>query len=231
MMIERLEEDERQCGWREDGGMYLMGGKLSRPCGRLPFPIPECECCGRAWDHFRGIKRLNAETLMDVNHAPRCGNWYGRARSQELMAPGCEGCAMYKPAKRGWMMWVGNDQYTPTEFLAEAGEQGISKRIVFPPAALVFGLDVVYLAHKKAVVTVGDDGKPETSPGIMATFVPSHLDFVVGDDEKLTEQQERVYDRVNAAFELDPDGPFTRVVQVVRSTTQEELDLDPAPDG
>ena len=94
----------------------------------------------------------------------------------------------------------------------------------------MFGLDVVYLAHKKAVVEMVDD-RPVASPGIFATFVPSHLDFLVGEDEALTEQQERVYQRVNAAFEGDPDGPFTRVVQVTRATTQEELDRGPEQDG
>ena len=167
---------------------------------------------------------------MDVNAQPRCDNWVGRARSKTLEATACIGCAMFQPANRGWMMWVGNDQYTPTEFLTEAQQQGISKRIVFPPAALVFGLDVVYLAHKKAVVEMVDD-RPVASPGIFATFVPSHLDFLVGEDEALTEQQERVYQRVNAAFEGDPDGPFTRVVQVTRATTQEELDRGPEQDG
>lgn len=40
-------ESKRGCGYRKVGGMYLVGGVISAPCDRLPYPLNVCPVCNQ----------------------------------------------------------------------------------------------------------------------------------------------------------------------------------------
>ena len=47
-------EAKRGCGYRKEGGLYLVGGGLSAPCDRMPYPLDRCKTCGGGIKFTRG---------------------------------------------------------------------------------------------------------------------------------------------------------------------------------
>ena len=60
---------------------------------------------------------------------------------------------------------------------------GISKRIAHLPHGFEFGVHWVFLAHLEAYFG---------NPGVMCAFRPTHLDFVVSDENNIPERAERL---------------------------------------
>ena len=131
---------ERGCGFRVPGGNYIMGGNFEVPCDRLPMPIPTCCTCGNTIEFFRGAKNINPLHLFHLH----------RTTPETLIDCTCEvTCPVCYPPLNGWVMWVGEQNYTMRSFMDEARERGVSKRIAQFPKGMNSG-DILYLAFKHA---------------------------------------------------------------------------------
>lgn len=157
-------DEERGCGWRKEGGLYLMGGGWSIGCGRLPLALERCPTCDR------GIKPGRGWTWVD----PR------------PLFP-----AM---TRAGLLWIGGQFYPTPAAFLAEADRLGISRRIAAVPKGLEIGKTWVLLAHRKAIyprvgewIEKGTVLSGEPRPGIFHVFRPDRIEYVVKGSESQAE--------------------------------------------
>lgn len=151
-------EQRRGCGWRKVGGIYLCGGYISVPCDRLPLPLDVCPVCGQGVKVGLGFTKVNPYRLWGIH-----GECTDRLRP----------CFVCDP-KDTWayIMGVGGRYYkTPQDFMQEARQMGISKRIGFIPKDLVLGETIVYLAHPKACQV--------KEPSSLATNSLKHLHIAI----------------------------------------------------
>lgn len=65
-------EPRRGCGYRKEGGLYLVGGGLSAPCGRLPIPLTVCPVCNGGIHPARGWTWVSPRALFGAAGAD-CG--------------------------------------------------------------------------------------------------------------------------------------------------------------
>ena len=166
MEIETRYDQERGCGWREPGGLYLVCGALAEECGRLPLILAACPACGQ------GVKPSRGWTWVD----PRV-----LAGGSPCHLPGrCRTCPLGGGVRRAGLLWVGGQFYaTPGEFVAEAGRLGLSRRIAAIPRGFCVGETWVLLAHRQVVA--GPDGARQ--PAIFAAFRPEAIEYVVKADD------------------------------------------------
>lgn len=165
MTIETRYDSERGCGFRKEGGLYLIGGAPSAPCGLLPLAIPPCPTCSSGIKPSRGWTWVDADRLFAT---VGCGGL------------SCASCPLGQPLGRVGLLWIGEQFYpTPQDFLREARLQGISRRISTVPRDLVIGETGVLLAHRKAIRSV--DGT--FLPGIVSMFRPTAVEYVVTGNE------------------------------------------------
>jgi hypothetical protein len=174
-------ERKRGCGFRKGGGLYLVSGEPMKPCPRLPVPLDVCRCCGQGIKPARGWTWISTEIL---EAARPC---------QFDPVGGCGGCPMRRPALLGaqlGLLWVGERYYpTPGEFLKEALEMGVSRRIRVIPRDFQLGSTWVAFAHRKAIETgngnrdlLGEEEKEHTA-GIFQLFRPTRIEYIVKGDE------------------------------------------------
>ena len=187
-------EAARGCGYRKPGGLYLVSGKLTQPCGKLPIPLHVCSTCGggikpqRAWQTIKPrLLFSGAECRLDVVF----GGTNPSVRAQ------CATCPLggLMPEKGG-LLWIGGAFYkTPEDFMREARVQGISRRIPTIPKDLEVGKTVVYLAHRAVPLGArpcdehrqawSSPGKPDckdclnVKPAVFSAFVPTAVEYVV----------------------------------------------------
>lgn len=178
-------EAKRGCGFRQVGGLYLVtgAGDFFVSCDRLPFPLDECEHCGRAYDQTRGFTWVIPESLLRGEHRIESEKW-GGLRKVSTLCPE-DSCCVCRPqlgGERAGLMWVGQGNYSPEEFRNEGDEMGISKRINNIPKGFVVRKHWIYMAHPQACVPVGDGGKrkrKEKGPGIFMAFIPQKIERIV----------------------------------------------------
>lgn len=176
MEIKESIESARGCGYRKEGGLYLIGGRLATPCGKLPVELNICPCCGQGIKRARGVTWISGKIL----EAQKC-----------LSHLGCQDCEPFRSAtheSKFMLMWVGEKFYpTPTDFAAEATRVGVSKRIHQIPKELVVGKTWVLLAHPKAcfkwIEGKHGDQIPTHTPGIFHGFIPQRIEYIVKGDE------------------------------------------------
>lgn len=176
MGIRSVVDSVRGCGWRKPGGMYLVSGRLTFGCGKLPFPLVSCPTCGQGFHPSRGWTWIDAIDLVDAQPCRKEGD--GGA---------CRFCPLDYPIKfdRVGLLWVGEKFYeTPGAFLDEGMAQGISRRIAQIPRGFEVGRTWVFLAHRKAIL---DPETGERSPGVFAAFIPERIEYIVDGTE--TEEQ------------------------------------------
>lgn len=196
-------EARRGCGYRRVGGLYLEGMGDWSPCCRLPTEIALCPTCGGGIHFSRNIqfmlpKALFAEPPVCLTQMP----------IDQTMRADCPLATIENSTAKIALVWIGAGDYpTPKDFMTEANEQGISRRIATLPKDLTLGVTRVMLAHRKAIKcdtclgagivadiragegvgSVGDtdeaqchdcDGKGYR-PGVFASFVPSKITRVV----------------------------------------------------
>jgi len=166
-----LYENKRGCGYRKKGGMYLMGGKLAQPCGKLPFELKVCPCCGAGVKFSRGFTWVSKELVINQQCASK---------------ENCLNCVPFDGSvDRMGLMWVGKKFYpTSYDFIREARGYGISKRIPNVPRDLVLGKTWVLLAHTKSIFR-----NNEFFPGVFQAFIPEYMDYVVKGTESEDELQ------------------------------------------
>lgn len=164
-------EQQRGCGFRKIGGIYLEGDYHAVPCDRLPYYIEKCPVCDQ------GISFTRAFTWI---------NWYKYAGVHEpcpgisdpcTCEPNCPICYPdeFEPEEnlsiKHGLMFVGESFYTPESFIEEAQRLGISKRLGSIPRELKVGRTWVLLANKKH--------GPEKKPAVFFAFRPSRVVQIV----------------------------------------------------
>ena len=168
MKIPTLHERKRGCGYRTPGGLYLMGPPPGEPCSLLPIELAVCPTCGSGFKPSRGWTWIEPDPItgpgphQSDRHTKRC----------PLGEPGRMG-------DRAGLIWIGEQFYkTPAEFMREAADMGISRRIGGVPNDYVPGKTWVLLAHRKALVKGIDE-----AAGIFTAYRPTHIEYVVKGDE------------------------------------------------
>lgn len=130
-------DKERLCGWRKNG-LYLRADGPSQSCGMLPLMLRDCACCGHAIKLTRGLQRVNVEKLIENE---RCS--YGTDNEN------CRLCLINR-TRMGYLIGVGAKFYkSQWDYMREAIEQGISKRIAQIPRDLEVGKSVILIGHPK----------------------------------------------------------------------------------
>lgn len=172
-------EPVRGCGYRQVGGTYLVGGVLSAPCDRLPYPLAACPICGQGIKIGRAFTEINAFELFGIHK-----------NCTDKVTP----CVMCHPPRNrtSYIMIVGERHYpTPQDFIKEGRKLGVSKRIPFIPKGLKLKQTVIYLAHHKAIIKNGN-GKSdkkgqaqmlEYQTGIFCAFIPSKIEKLVWESQ------------------------------------------------
>lgn len=173
-------ESVRGCGWRKVGGLYLVSDKMSVACGRLPIELSVCPCCGEGIRPARGWTWVDADKLLSqVDPEEECP-------TEEL----CEVCpinaALTGTMGRSGLIWVGKKFYPSThDFMKEAVNMGISRRITAVPNDFVVGETYVLLAHRHAILKnkpeMGEP--PRWAPGIFGVFRPTAVEIIVDGSE------------------------------------------------
>lgn len=141
-----MTEQKRGCGYRKIGGIYLIGGRLTQPCGRLPMPLHICPTCNQGIKQSRGWTWVRPVELLA--HAPLCKTF----GSLDCVTCGLNDPAMMADEKgRCGLLWIGESFYkTPEEFTAEGSILGVCRRVKAPPRGVEVGKTWVMLAHPKA---------------------------------------------------------------------------------
>jgi hypothetical protein len=162
--IEIRVDQERGCGWRKEGGLYLISKGLSAPCGRLPIVLDVCPCCSAGIKPTRGWTWIDIDAL--TNNKP-C----------KLEQADCATCPMAGPLGKIGLLWVGEQFYpTPAHFTAEAAQLGVSRRISRIPNGFKVGETWVAFAHRKAVTDLDNAG--HFKPAIFHLFKPTAIEYV-----------------------------------------------------
>jgi len=207
-------EQIRGCGYRKVNALYLVGEYLSSPCDRMPFPLTACPVCGQGIKVSRGFTQVNP-----------CRLWGIHQDCKDKFRP----CFLCDPQDQpAYIMLVGAGSYkTPQDFLEEAREMGISKRIPFVPKDLELGKTVVYLAHPKAcdvresvalqqamAIVEGTETKQprlletekvEKALGIFCAFIPKRVEKLVWESELTNEKRKQLAKRGITSIAV-PDG-------------------------
>lgn len=168
MNIRVRHEGKRGCGWRAEGGLYLVSSGMGRYCGALPIELMVCPTCHSGIKPSRGWTWIDLSALAAVRGCSREG--------------GCGDCpiADAKIQKCG-LLWIGEKYYkTPDHFSKEANRMGISRRISAVPREFVVGDTWVALAHRNAIESefkLGED--PTFKPAIFHVFKPLRIEYIV----------------------------------------------------
>ena len=166
-------ESARGCGFRKQGGKYLISGGFSVPCFKLPIRLTYCPCCGAGIKFSRAFQWISKDVVMD---APCYKN-------------GCNGCIPFDGSvDKFGLMWIGEKFYSTKSFTKEAAIKGVSKRIPFVPKELKIGETWILLAHNKAIY---DPESEEMKEGIFYAFKPTGLQYIIKGDES-EEELERL---------------------------------------
>jgi len=182
--IETRNERERGCGFRKEGGIYLMAGEPNATCGRLPLALERCPCCDAGIKPSRGWTWVNPKLLLKGK--PCEGNAVMTSMLPVGVGP-CDGCPMADenlPDRVG-LLWIGERYYkTPGDFLKEGIGMGLSRRLSAIPKDFVLGETVVWFAHRKAILKgFVKEGEDEYTPGVFGSFKPTAIEYVVPMDK------------------------------------------------
>jgi len=172
---EYRDDEERGCGWRKEGGIYLVAPALSKPCGRLPAHLEKCKFCGAGFKPARGWTWVTSGAIP----------W-----------PPCEidtckelGCPLACPADigRAGLIWIGVRHYKEaSDFVDEAARLGVSRRLNYLPRDFKLGETWIILAHRKVYPVFDKEGSPkeekEWKPGIFTVFKPTAIEKVVTEE-------------------------------------------------
>jgi len=207
----------RGCGFRHVGGLYLCGEYSSAPCDRLPLPLTTCPVCGGGIKVSRGFTQINPCRLWaphDYSHRDENSGIFIQHCNDRIRP-----CHVCDPKDEiAYIMGVGEKYYkTPDDFLREARQLGISKRIPFIPKELKLGETIVYLAHPRAcevkvpavmqqamaIVEETQTMKPrlletekvEKALGIFCAFIPQRVEKLMWESDATPEELEKLKKR------------------------------------
>ena len=208
------QETARGCGYRKVGGYYLVGGYISVPCDRLPFPLETCPVCGGGIKVSRGFTKINPLHLFGEHDQDVLPAYpvFPPVVCKDVIRP----CLVCDPENEiAFIMQVGKNFYpTPDAFMEEARRQGISKRIPFVPKELVLGKTIIYLAHPEAceamepvavqqamAIVEGNEAqqgrlleseKKKKVTGIFSAFIPLKVEKLIWKSEASPDELEKL---------------------------------------
>lgn len=167
-------EPKRGCGYRQVGGIYLVGSGALAECDRIPMPLPEaCPCCNGGIKHTRTPRKINARQL-----------WGEHEMCTEQQAFTCYVC--HPGDDVAYVMGVGEQHYPrPQDFVDEAIRLGVSKRIPAVPRDVEIGKTKIFLTHKKALLCQEKDakGNDKYQTGVIYAFVVTGVEQIVKQSE------------------------------------------------
>jgi hypothetical protein len=205
-------EKIRGCGYRKPSaggkgvGIYLVADGIAAPCGKLPIALDVCPCCGggikqsRPSRLFAGVRCNLDDTATAYHSSRRHGSWLDRS---------CESCPLGDPLPEGkhGLIWIGESFYaTPDDFRREAAMMGVSRKLPAIPRGFDLGQTWVYLAHPKAVQHESTHPETAFTPGIFRAFMPTGVDLVIEDEDKIPERAEKLLEQI---------GDGARLVKVI----------------
>jgi hypothetical protein len=216
-------DSKRGCGWRKPGGLYLISGGVSAPCGILPIPLHTCPTCSSGIKATRGWTWIQPGPLV--------------ASKQCAASPDrCQGCPMSQRSimsGRHGLLWIGGSFYEkPSDWTDEAIRQGVSRRIQAVPKDFKLGETWVFVAHREASRETCPDckgtgkklddqnvileGSPACEPckgkgtvpqpAIFHAFMPTAIEYVVKGDET-DEQIDAIIKRGITPVQVQHDEP------------------------
>jgi len=207
-------EVQRGCGYRKAGkngyGVYIMADAPSAPCGRLPFLLMVCPCCGE------GVKPSRGFTWIQP------GNLFSALREIECGSPLCYACplgdSLWGHDKAG-LIWIGEKFYPTSEhFRIEAQRQGISRKLPAIPNDFEIGKTWVYFAHRKCIPYKDAQGEMQWYPGVFMAVRPKYIDLVIDDAHNVPAYAEKTQEKYGE--------DKVRIVKVIRDyETQQEIEL------
>lgn len=185
-------EGIRGCGYRRVGGLYLVSDPGGEVCDRLPFELTVCPCCGQGIKPARGWTWVKPDKLFGGGHYELSKNVKIDSNTSIYHPELCpeDNCPVCRPAmlgERAGLLWIGERFYpSPTDFMREAREMGVSRRIKAVPKGFIVGEHWVLLAHRKAVTWESVDVSKyekifELVLGIFHVFKPTRLEKIVTD--------------------------------------------------
>lgn len=243
-------EKARGCGYRKAGkggvGCYIVGPSTTAPCGRLPFPLTTCPCCGGGIKPARSWQWISPRALFAPSLPPACA-----ALKLVNGAQVCATCPMGygAPDGRHGLLFIGGAFYkAPRDFMREAAMMGVSRKLPVIPRDFRLGETMVYLAHRHAVPVVPEPGEErveqtqigleaivrektpeiEMRPGVFTAFRPTGIDLVIDDEHNVPDRAKRLAEKLT-----EQGGGEVRLVKVVRDidTQGDLLDRDDEAEG
>ena len=219
MITETRIDQKRGCGWRKPGGLYLVGPETGQPCGLLPVPLDRCPCCDQGIKPTRGWTWIDVPQLLAGRECRTAGDPF---------APQSKGWCYACPARqlkgRHGLLWIGEAFYpTPADWLKEAHEQGISRRLHQLPRGFKVGETWVLVAHRKAIANeahVWEEGdgtrhieEAGFTPGVFQMFKPTAVEYVVKGGETDEELEAMVKRGLTPVKVVHDDGTLFSEVQ------------------
>jgi hypothetical protein len=191
----------RGCGYRKQGGLYLVSDGEMHGCGLLPRELTVCPCC------HAGVKQKIGWTWVQARMVGLPSDIDGCGPKCDLF---CGMRNLIREAERKvGLIWIGAQHYpNPEDYIREGSEMGLSRRVHAVPKGFAVGQTWVLLAHPKAcpprvdedctqcagsglIVTNRDvphgdgpiDTKPckpcgEKRPGIFGLFLPTRVERI-----------------------------------------------------
>ena len=181
-------EARRRCGYRKVGGIYLVAPGGGHPCDRLPLILDICPTCGHGIKQTRGFTWIDVPALTGGVHR-NCGDTFP-----------CPLCMAPEEIGRAGLLWIGAQFYPTTgDYIREAEELGISRRITAVPREFRLGKTWILLAHpaggpcracQGAGLLPSDDKTPVCPfcirgrmPAIFRVFQPTAIEQIVTDKQ------------------------------------------------
>jgi hypothetical protein len=180
MNILTVTDHKRGCGWRKEGGLYLVSGGLSAPCGKLPIPLCLCPTCGMGIKPSRGWTWVDGTTLLKDKICSFVDTLH------------CDLCPLDKDPGIVGLLWIGEKYYPTTDdFTTEAAQLGVSRRINAVPNEFTLGKTWVWFAHRKGMLSTKGD---RYQPAVFHAFKPTRIEYIVTGNET-DEQLDRLVKR------------------------------------
>lgn len=135
-------EAKRGCGFRKVGGLYLVSGRATMACCKLPVPLTVCPCCGQGIKQTRGWTWVNPAKLLGDK----------KCLASDLSQIACPAAYPARMGERAGLLWVGRQFYpTPESFDREAAAMGVSRRITTIPHGFEVGKTWILFAHPDTI--------------------------------------------------------------------------------
>lgn len=211
-------EKERECGYRTQYSLYLVGKFLNFvECDRLPLTIPKCKCCGNEITFNRSIKQINPFKLFG-NHEREIVEIHEISITVRGLEPGMtvKGCRdradfMCMPPESDvhGLMYVGKQYYSVPSFVEEVKEMGFSKKIPFMPKWLKNNESILYLARQDVTDKKGYHPKKGLvkEDVIFMTVLMTGIEYILPETERDNKElmSRLVYNGVTPVFVPDDD--------------------------